>query len=75
MQNKTTIILDLSNTLNNRVFEEQIQSIYPNEIVCNRENLTNTKGHFLEIDNSITSTGKFQTKIFDKRDEFNFDIY
>jgi hypothetical protein len=72
--NNNSRFIDDINTLNNRVFEEQIQSIYPPEIVCNRENLTDTKGHFLEIDISITSTGKFQTKIFDKRDEFNFDI-
>ena len=33
-------------------------------------------GHELTFpfDISITSTGKFQTMIFEKRDEFNFDI-
>ena len=56
-----------------RVFEDQIKEIYPSEITCNRENLTDVSGHFLEVDITIKD-GKFVTKIFDKRDDFNFKI-
>jgi hypothetical protein len=71
--NKNSRFIDDINTLNNGVFEDQIKEIYPQEITCNRENLTDVSGHFLEVDITIKD-GKFVTKIFDKRDDFNFKI-
>ena len=71
--NNNSRFIDDINILNNQHFEEQISLIYPPEITCNRENLTDVSGHFLEIDISIESE-KFRTKIFDKRDDFSFDI-
>ena len=66
--------IDDINTLNNQVFEDQIHLIYPQEIICNRE-IANSDlcGHFLEIDIKNKSE-KFQTKIYDKRNEFNSPI-
>ena len=69
--NNNSRFIDDINTLNNRVFEEQIKQIYPTEIKCNRENPTDISGHFLEVDITVK---KFVTKIFDKRDDFNFKI-
>ena len=71
--NNNSRFIDDINILNNQHFEDQIRLIYPPEITCNRENLTDISGHFLEIDISIESE-KFRTKIFDKRDDFSFDI-
>jgi hypothetical protein len=66
--------IDDINTLNNQVFEDQIHLIYPQEIICNRENANSDRcGHFLEIDINI-KLDKFQTKIYDKRNDFNFPI-
>ena len=59
--------------MNNQNFEEKISLIYPPEITCNREKITDISGHFLEIDISIESE-KFRTKLFDKRDDFLFYI-
>ena len=71
--NKNSRFIDDINTLNNRVFDDQIKQIYPPEITCNRENLTDISGHFLEVDITVKND-KFVTKIFDKRDDFNFKI-
>ena len=71
--NKNSRFIDDINTLNNRVFDDQIKQIYPTEITCNRENLTDISGHFLEVDITVKND-KFVTKIFDKRDDFNFKI-
>lgn len=65
--------IDDINTLNNKVFEDQIPLIYPQEIVCNRENNSELRGHFLELDIDIKSN-KFQTKVYDKRNDFDFQI-
>ena len=71
--NNNSRFIDDINILNNGVFEDQIRLIYPPEITCNRENLNDVSGHFLEIDITIHSE-KFRTKIFDKRNEFAFKI-
>ena len=57
--------IDDLNTLNNKVFEDQIPLIYPQDNVCNRENNSELRGHFLELDIDIKSN-KFQTKFMTK---------
>ena len=61
------------NILNSKSLENEITRIYPPEIVCNRENSNENSGHFLELDIFIEN-GKFETKLFDKRREFDFEI-
>ena len=39
--------IDDINTLNNKVFEDQISLIYPQEIICNRENNSELRGRLL----------------------------
>ena len=71
--NNNSRYIDDINTVNNKVFEDQIKLIYPPEITCNRENTSDLAGHFLDIDIAIVND-KFVTKVFDKRDTFEIKI-
>ena len=51
-----------------------ISSIYPNELKLNKANNSDTSAAFLNLDLSIDN-GKISSKIYDKRDDFNFDIH
>ena len=48
--------IDDINTLNDRVFEDQIKQIYPTVITCNWENPMDIAGHFLEVDITVKIT-------------------
>ena len=60
-------------TLNNSNFEEEIPNIYPPELTLKRTSESDTKLSYLDISISICS-GKYVTKVYDKRDAFNFNI-
>ena len=47
--------------------------IYPPELQLNKSNASNTKAPFLDLHFSI-SNGFVSSKIYDKRDDFDFDI-
>ena len=47
--------------------------IYPTELQLNRANSFNTEAPFLDL-NLCLSNGTVSTKIYDKRDDFDFDI-
>ena len=46
---------------------------YPSELQLNKANVSDTEASFMDLHLSI-SDGFAKTKIFDKRDEFDFDI-
>ena len=48
-----------------------VSQIYPTELQLNKANFLNTEAPFLDLDLSITN-GIVSTKIYDKRDDFNF---
>ena len=50
-----------------------VNRIYPSELQLNKANVSDTEASFLDLHLSI-SDGFVQTKIYDKRDDFNFDI-
>ena len=52
---------------------ENIDRIYPAEIQLNKANSSDTEAPFLDLNLSI-SNGTVSTKIYDKRDVFDFDI-
>ena len=54
-------------------FDQMVDSIYPKELQLNRANSSDTEAPLLEL-NLCTSYGTVSTKIFDKRDDFYFDI-
>ena len=47
--------------------------IYPSELHLNKANASDTKAAFLDLHSSI-SNDIVSTKIYDKRDDFDFEI-
>ena len=50
-----------------------VHRIYPAELQLNKANTSDTEAAFLDLSLSIHND-IFSTKIYDKRDDFNFDI-
>ena len=50
-----------------------VDRIYPTELQLNRANSSDTEAPFLDLNLRI-SNGTVSTKIYDKRDDFDFDI-
>ena len=71
--NSTSRYLDDSLNIDNLYFGLMARQIYPTELQLNKTNLSDTGASFLNLDLSITK-GIVSTKIFDKRDDFNFKI-
>ena len=64
---------DLLN-IDNPYFEQMVGQIYPTELQLNKANSSDTEAPFLDLTFSITN-GIVSTKIYDKQDDFNFEIY
>ena len=58
--------------IDNVHFEHIIDLIYPAELQLNKANSFDTEASFLDLNLSISST--VSTKIYDKRDYFDFDV-
>ena len=50
-----------------------VDHTYPTELQLNRANSSDTEAPFSDL-NLCLSTGTVSTKIYDKRDDFGFDI-
>ena len=50
-----------------------VNQIYPSELQLNKANTSDTEAPFLDLHLSI-SNGYVSSKIYDKRDDFDFDI-
>ena len=59
--------------IDNPYFEGMVNRIYPPELQLNKANTSDTEAPFLDLHFSI-SNGFVSSKIYDKRDDFNFDI-
>ena len=57
----------------NPYFEQMVGQIYPNELQFNKANSPDAEAPCLDLNLSITN-GKVSSKIYDKRDDFNFEI-
>ena len=51
-----------------------VNRIYPPELQLNKANISDTEAPFLDLYLSI-SNGFVSSKIYDKRDDFDFDIH
>ena len=52
-----------------------VNHIYPSGLQLNKANVSGTEALFLDLHLSISISDNFvKTKIFDKRDDFDFDI-
>ena len=71
--NTTSRYLDDILNINNIYFDNMVSQIYPSELHLNKANASDTKAAFLDLHLSI-SNNIVSTKIYDKRDDFDFEI-
>ena len=71
--NTTSKYLDDILNINNVYFDNMVSQIYPSELKLNKANATDTETAFLDLHLSI-SNDIVSTKIYDKRDDFDFDF-
>ena len=71
--NDTIRYIDDLLTVNNSKFEKEICNIYPPELALKRTSESERNLSYLDISISICG-GKYVTEVYDKRDDFNFDI-
>ena len=71
--NSTSGYLDDLLNIDNPYFEQMVRQIYPTELQLNKANSSDTEAPFLDLNLSITN-GIVSSKIYDKRDDFNFEI-
>ena len=71
--NSTSRYLDYLLNIDNIYFDQMVDRIYPTELQLNRANSSDTEAPFLDL-NLCISNGTVSTKIYDKQDDFDFDI-
>ena len=71
--NSTSRYLDDLLNIDNIYFDQMVDRIYPTELQLHRANSSDTEAPFLDL-NLCISNGTVSTKIYDKRDDFDFDI-
>ena len=71
--NSTSRYLDDILNINNVYFDNMVSQIYPSELQLNKANASDTEAAFLDLHLSI-SNDIVSTKIYDKRDDFDFEI-
>ena len=71
--NSTSRYLDDLLNIDKPYFEGMVQQIYPPELQLNKANISDTEAPFLDLHLSV-SNGFVSSKIYDKRDDFDFDI-
>ena len=71
--NSTSRYLDDLLNINNPYFEQMVGQIYPTELQLNKANSSDNEAPFLDLNLSITN-GIVSSKIYDKRDDFDFKI-
>ena len=71
--NTTSRYLDDIINIYNVNFDNMVSQIYPSELQLNKANTSDTESAFLDLHLSI-SNDIDSTKIYDKCDDFDFDI-
>ena len=71
--NSTSRYLDDLLNIDNPYFEGMVNQIYPPELQLNKANTSDTEAPFLDL-HLFVSNGFVSSKIYDKRDDFDFDI-
>ena len=71
--NSTSRYLDDLLNIDNPYFEGMVNQIYPSELQLNKANISDTEAPFLDLHLSVAN-GFVSSKIYDKRDDFDFDI-
>ena len=63
----------LGTSIDNPYFEGMVNQIYPPKLRLNKANISDTEAPFLDLHLSVAN-GFVSSKIYDKRDDFDFDI-
>ena len=71
--NTTSRYLDDILNINNVYFDNMVSQMYPSELQLNKANTSDIEAAFLDLQLSI-SNDIVSTKIYDKRDDFDFEI-
>ena len=71
--NRTSRYIDDILNLDNPCFEKYIDKIYPKELILNKSNVFSTDVSFLDLHLTLNKN-VLKTSLYDKRDDFNFDI-
>ena len=71
--NSTSRYLDDLRNIDNLYFDQIVGQIYPTELQLNKANSSGTEAPFLDLNLSITN-GIVSSKMYDKWDDFNFEI-
>ena len=71
--NSTSRYLDDLLNIDNNFFDSMVNRIYPSELQLNKANVSDAEASFLDLHLSLLD-GFVNTKIYDKRDNFDFDI-
>ena len=71
--NSTSSYLDDLLYIDNPYFEQMVGQVYPTQLQLNKANSSDTEAPFLDLNLSITNV-IVSSKIYDKRDDFNFEI-
>ena len=71
--NSTSRYLDDLFNIDNICFDQMVDRIYPTELQLNKANSSDTEAPFLDL-NLCISNGTVSTIIYDKQDDFDFDI-
>ena len=72
--NTTSRYLDDILDINNVYFDNMVRQIYPSELQQTKTNTSDTEAAFLYLHLSI-SNDIVSTKIYNKRDDFDFEIF
>ena len=71
--NNTFRYIDDILSMDNPVFTDNIQLIYPSELQLNKSDTSDLEASFLDLQLKV-NTGKININVYDKRDDFNFKI-
>ena len=71
--NSTSRYLDDLLNIDKIYLDQMVDRIYPTELQLNRANSSDTEVPFLDL-NLCISNGTVSTKIYDKRDDFDFEV-
>ena len=72
--NSTSRYLDDLLNIDHSYFEQMLSQIDPIELQLNKANSFDTEASFLDLDLSITNGIIVSSNIYDKLDDFNFEI-
>ena len=70
--NSTSRYLDDLLNIDNNFFDSMVNRIYPSELQLNKANVSDAETSFLDL-HLFISDGFVKTKIYDKRDDFDFE--